>query len=58
MPDPYRLLRDTQVIARTTGPNALRDIMQHCEAYCGPLVIQRKRGGRWREFGVVGLTDF
>lgn len=54
MTEIYRIIQDGITVARTEGPNSLRDIMQQARFYAQdkPLAIQRKDGRRWREYGL------
>lgn len=59
MTETYRIIQDGITVARTEGPNSLRDIMQQARFYAQdkPLAIQRKDGRRWREYGRIAVSE-
>jgi len=54
-PDAYRIIQDGGIVARVEGPHALREIMHYATVYRqdGSLEIQRRKGKRWRGYGVA-----
>jgi hypothetical protein len=50
----FRLVQDGMVVAAAEGPDAFREIAHYAFVYGqdGPVFIQEKRAGKWREWGV------
>jgi hypothetical protein len=53
MTESYRLIQDGQPVAWAEGPKADTEIMRYAYVYAqdGPLTIQKKVNGRWKDWG-------
>jgi hypothetical protein len=52
MTESYRLIQDGQPVAWGEGPNADAEIYHYAAVYVqdGPVTIQKKVNGRWKEW--------
>ena len=52
MTESYRLLQDGQPVAWVEGRSAVADITHYAAVYAqdGPVIIQKKVNGRWKEW--------
>lgn len=53
MSESYRLIQDGQPVAWVEGRSAVADITHYAAVYAqdGPVIIQKKVNGRWKDWG-------
>ena len=59
MTESYRLTQDGQPIAWAEGPKADAEIYHYAAVYVqdGPVTIQKKVNGRWKEWGKMAMKE-
>ena len=57
MTENYRLIQDGQPVAWGEGPNADAEIYHYAAVYVqdGPVTIQKKVNGRWKEWSKMAM---